>query len=141
MSRLYSTLTVLFFSLTIYNRAEPALYRVAETKPGSGCYVMQNSREQLIGQAFQQDALVSYRGWQYTVYYNLERKVCIARRKWPAGQWDEVILSYKNNRDDAHNVMFQKTSRATSGLCSGTGAYAATCPKATILNVFRPRKK
>lgn len=120
MSRLYSTLTVLFFSLTIYNRAEPALYRVAETKPGSGCYVMQNSREQLIGQAFQQDALVSYRGWQYTVYYNLERKVCIARRKWPAGQWDEVILSYKNNRDDAHNVI-------TMGICKKDGSIHLAC--------------
>jgi len=81
---------------------------------------MQNSREQLIGQAFQQDALVSYRGWQYTVYYNLERKVCIARRKWPAGQWDEVILSYKNNRDDAHNVI-------TMGICKKDGSIHLAC--------------
>lgn len=120
MSRLFSILTVLFFSSIVYSRAEPALYRVTETKPGSGCHVMQNSQEQLIGQAFQQDALVSFRGWQYTVYYNLERKVCIARRKLPAGQWNEVVLPYKNNRDDAHNVI-------TMGICKKDGSIHLAC--------------
>ena len=115
MSRSFSVIIVLFFSFLIHSRAEIALYRVAETNPGSGSYVMQNSQEQLIGQAFQQDALVSYRGWQYTVYYNMERKVCIARRRLPAGQWQEVVLPYKNNRDDAHNVI-------TMGICKKDGS-------------------
>lgn len=87
--------------------------RVKETKPCLSAYVL-SSQEQITGQAFQQDALVSYKGYQYTVYYNLARNVCISRRKLPSGDWKEVIIPFKNSDDDAHDVI-------SVGICHNDG--------------------
>ncbi len=73
------------------------------------------SGEQLTGQAFQQDALITHKGYQYTVYYNSNHNVCIARRKMPVGQWEEIVLPYKNKADDAHNVI-------SMGICANDGS-------------------
>lgn len=74
------------------------------------------SGEQLTGQAFQQDAILTYKGYQYTVYYNSEYKVCIARRKMPTGQWEEVVLPYVCKRKtDAHDVI-------SMGMCTNDGS-------------------
>src|SRR5688572_8365253 len=43
--------------------------------------------EGLNGLSFQQDAVLSHKGWQYVTYYNAARQVCVARRKLPAGAW------------------------------------------------------
>src|SRR5687768_7342562 len=72
------------------------------------------------GQSFQQDALISYKGYQYVTYYNAARRVCIARRKLPDGAWQVIRLSdyrfsYARNQDnDAHNTI-------SMGLCKKDG--------------------
>jgi len=87
--------------------------RVLETLPNTSAWVL-SGQEQLTGQAFQQDALISYNGFQYTVYYNATRNVTIARRALPSGTWKEVVLPHRNTADDAHNVI-------SMGICKNDG--------------------
>ena len=87
--------------------------KTGESYPNTNAVVL-SGQEQLSGQAFQQDALTSYKGYQYAVYYNGARNVCIARRKLPSGTWHEIILPYKNTADDAHNVI-------SIGICKTDG--------------------
>jgi hypothetical protein len=58
------------------------------------------------GKAFQQEAMVTYRGWQYLGYYDAKRRVCIARRKLPKGEWQ--IARFGDHRfgsNNAHNTI------------------------------------
>jgi hypothetical protein len=58
------------------------------------------------GQSFQQDALLSFLGWQYLAYYDAEGHVCVARRSLPEGEWQVVrLLDYTLRTDDAHNTI------------------------------------
>lgn len=82
----------------------PKAVKVAVSNPNVSAYVM-GTGEQLSGQQFQTDAIVTYKGYQYTVYYNQTRNVSIARRKLPVGIWEEVVLPYRNSVDDSHNVI------------------------------------
>jgi len=67
------------------------------------------------GQAFQQDAVASHKGYQYLGYYNAERQVCIARRKISSGDWQVIKFDdYLFESDDAHNTI-------SIGICSGDG--------------------
>jgi hypothetical protein len=107
------------FYLTAFLLAEISLatggnLRVGESCPSLNAYVMA-SQEQLSGQAFQQDAILTYKGYQYTVYYNGTRNVCIARRKLPLGAWQEVALAYRNSEDDSHNII-------SMGICGRDGS-------------------
>ena len=69
------------------------------------------------GQSFQQDALTSYKGWQYIAYYDWNRHVCVGRRKLPGGAWEIARLvdyhySYsKNQENDTHNVISMGLSK------------------------------
>ena len=78
--------------------------RIGETNPSVAAYVF-GTGEQLSGQQFQTEGIMTYNGYQYTVYYNKNRNVCISRRKMPVGEWEEVVLPYRNSVDDAHNVI------------------------------------
>lgn len=60
----------------------------------------------------QDDAIVSFNGYQYCVYYSVigenlfERFVTIGRRALPEGQWEEVqLLDYTQVTNDSHNVI------------------------------------
>jgi hypothetical protein len=58
------------------------------------------------GLAFQQDALVSHRGWQYLAYYDAARHVCLARRELPDGVWQILRFEdYDFASNDAHNTI------------------------------------
>ncbi len=88
--------------------------RIGESNPSISAYVF-GSGEQISGQQFQTEGLMTYAGYQYTVYYNLTRNVCIARRKMPLGNWQEIALPYKNSADDAHNTI-------SMGICAKDGS-------------------
>jgi hypothetical protein len=88
----------------LYAQNLPAVTRIGQTNPSVSAYVM-GTGEQLSGQQFQTDGILTYSGYQYAVYYNLNRNVCIARRKMPLGTWQEVVLPYRNTVDDAHNTI------------------------------------
>lgn len=58
------------------------------------------------GQSFQQDALITHGDYQYVGYYNASRRVCIARRKLPSGEWDIIRFEdYRFESNDAHNTI------------------------------------
>jgi hypothetical protein len=58
----------------------------------------------VLGEAFQQDGVVTSNGWQYTTYYNSARHVCVGRRQLPAGSWQIIELTdYYFASDDSHN--------------------------------------
>ena len=68
------------------------------------------------GLAFQ-DPITSFAGWQYVVYYDAARKVCLARRRLPsatspASAWQIIRFSgYEFKTNDAHNVASVGISR------------------------------
>lgn len=67
------------------------------------------------GLAFQQEAVLSHAGWQYVGYYDSARRVCLARRKLPAGEWQVIRFGdYDFRSDDAHNTI-------SIGLCEQDG--------------------
>lgn len=68
------------------------------------------------GLSFQQNPLVTFNGWQYIVYYNGSRHVCIGRRQLPSGSWSVVELTdyTLSTTTDAHNVV-------TMGICPNDG--------------------
>ncbi len=68
------------------------------------------------GLSFQQDAIVTYNGWQYVVYYNEDGHVCLSRRQLPSGSWERIIFTdytLSTNRN-AHKVV-------TMGICPNDG--------------------
>ena len=103
----------MFFVKTALSQDKVSIFKIGETYPTDSAYVF-GSGEQLSGQQFQTEGIMSFAGYQYTVYYNHTRNVCIARRKIPVGKWEEVVLPYQNKIDDAHNVI-------TMGICANDG--------------------
>lgn len=55
------------------------------------------------GVSFQQDALVTYNGYQYLVYWSLNRHVALGRKALPDGTWETFELTdYQFQTSDAH---------------------------------------
>lgn len=58
------------------------------------------------GLAFQQDAVMTHGSHQYAGYYGGDRRVCLARRELPAGEWQIVRFpDYEFKSNDAHNTI------------------------------------
>ncbi|MHC4401690.1 MAG: BNR repeat-containing protein [Planctomycetota bacterium] len=62
------------------------------------------------GQAFQQNALMSFGGHQYICWYNAKRRVCLGRRKLPKGDWEIITFTDyyfegRGNPNDTHNTI------------------------------------
>lgn len=58
------------------------------------------------GLSFQQDAVVTHGGYQYVGYYDGKRRVCLARRKLPGGDWKSIrFTDYDFKSNDAHNII------------------------------------
>jgi hypothetical protein len=55
--------------------------------------------------SYQQDGLLTYKGWQYTGWYRADRTAVISRRKLPGGRWQSIELDYKLFSDDSHNTV------------------------------------
>lgn len=104
---------LVLFVLAVGELAASLPQKVGITYPSQAAFVM-GSGEQLSGQQFQTDGILTYKGYQYTVYYNSTRNVCIARRKMPVGSWEEVVLPHINNENDAHNTI-------SMGISTGDG--------------------
>lgn len=67
------------------------------------------------GKSFQQDALISHRGYQYLAYYNALGNVCLTRRKLPGGPWETLrFTDYHFQSNDAHNTI-------SMGICPNDG--------------------
>ncbi|KAH7160527.1 hypothetical protein B0J13DRAFT_592746 [Dactylonectria estremocensis] len=77
----------------------------------------------LNGNTFQQDAIVSFAGWQYAVFYSPKPNdpghkvlfIHLARRRLPGGDWEHIVFEdYKQTVDDGHNTV-------QMGICPGDG--------------------
>jgi hypothetical protein len=67
----------------------------------------------LNGESFQQEGILSYKGYQYTAFWNTNRHVVMARRALPDGDWEKFeFTDYTNTADDAHNTI-------SLGICPG----------------------
>jgi hypothetical protein len=76
--------------------------------------------------SFQQDAIVSFNGWQYSSFYSFLQSespdpaqeplyVHVARRQLPHGAWEVLALDdYPQTTDDGHNTV-------QMGICPGDG--------------------
>ena len=68
------------------------------------------------GQSFQQEGLVTFGERQYAVYYDSQRRLCLARRRHASKTWD--VLRFADHRlrgNDTHNV-------AVVGICPEDGS-------------------
>jgi len=67
------------------------------------------------GLSFQQHALVTHKQHQYVGYYSAARRVCLARRKLPAGKWEIIRFGdYNFKSNDSHNTI-------SIGICPNDG--------------------
>ena len=57
------------------------------------------------GTSSQQDALVTFNGWQYAVYYKSNRRLALARRQLPDGDWQIFTFAHQLSEDDTHRVV------------------------------------
>ncbi|AEO69808.1 uncharacterized protein THITE_2120556 [Thermothielavioides terrestris NRRL 8126] len=78
--------------------------------------------------SFQQDAVVSFNGWQYATFFTFLQSdeppvaasaeplyVHLARRRLPRGEWEVMVLDdYAQTTDDGHNTV-------QMGICPGDG--------------------
>lgn len=73
------------------------------------------------GVTFQQEGIVTYKGWQYAAYYqgnsqNSTGKVAVARRRLPDGAWQSLVFNdYAFTSTDSHNDV-------VLGICPGDGS-------------------
>lgn len=67
--------------------------------------------------SFQQNAIMTYKGYQYVSYWNSAKRVCIARKKLPNGAWQAIELSDYTSAhdlgDNHYNISF--------GICETDG--------------------
>jgi len=69
----------------------------------------------LNGESFQEDGIITHKGYQYTAFWNTNRHVVMARRALPAGDWEKFeFTDYTNSADDAHNTI-------SLGVCAADG--------------------
>jgi hypothetical protein len=67
------------------------------------------------GLSFQQDALTSFKGFQYATYYDSVRRLCVARKSEKTSEWAVIrFADYHFKGNDAHNV-------AVLGICAMDG--------------------
>ncbi|MDA3798804.1 MAG: BNR repeat-containing protein [Kiritimatiellae bacterium] len=67
------------------------------------------------GQTFQQEAVLTFNGYQYATYYADGGAVCLARRKLDDGSWHSIRFEdYRMTSDDVHRVV-------VLGICEGDG--------------------
>jgi len=84
----------------------PGLTKDAEVKVTDAGLTLISYGGYLNGESFQQDAIVTHKGYQYTAFWNTARHVVLARRALPSGAWASFEFSdYTNTEADAHNTI------------------------------------
>ncbi|WP_437897150.1 BNR repeat-containing protein [Sorangium sp. So ce124] len=90
----------------------PAIVKLGEGKLAESGLTVVSYGGYLNGESFQQDAIVSFGGFQYTAFWNTNRNVVLARRRLStspggaAGAWEKFdFKDYRLSADDAHNTI------------------------------------
>ena len=67
--------------------------------------------------SFQQNAIMTYNGYQYITFWNKAKQVCLSRKKLPDGKWETIALSGYTSPydlgDNHYNISF--------GICKNDG--------------------
>jgi len=107
---------VLLFGLSPEGRADLHVTKVGDSLVDAEALTIRGGFGQCInGLSFQQDAVITHRDHQYVGYYDAARRVCLARRKLPAGDWQIVRFEdYDFTSNDAHNTI-------SLGICPNDG--------------------
>ena len=85
---------------------EPSLTKDGEVKVSGDGLTLISYGGYLNGESFQQEAILTHKGYQYTAFWNKARHVVMARRALPAGAWASFEFSdYTNTEADAHNTI------------------------------------
>ncbi|MFM9443001.1 BNR repeat-containing protein [Streptomyces acidiscabies] len=66
--------------------------------------------------SFQKNGLLTYKGYQYAVWYTATRNAVVARRALNASAWSTVTLSHQLKASDSHNVISMGVSRVDGRL-------------------------
>src|SRR5688572_15672315 len=53
--------------------------------------------------SYQQSAILSFAGYQYAAWYTATRDAIVARRRLPAGTWENAVLPHRLSTNDSHN--------------------------------------
>jgi hypothetical protein len=84
----------------------PGATRLGESKLTGAGLSLVSYGGYLNGESFQQDGILTHKGYQYAAFWNTARHVVLARRALPSGAWQSIELSdYTNAEDDAHNTI------------------------------------
>lgn len=85
---------------------EPSLGEKSESNLSNQGLTIVSYGGYLNGEAFQQEGIYSFGGFQYAAFWNQARHVVLGRRELPSGAWEKIEFSdYTNKADDAHNTI------------------------------------
>jgi BNR repeat-containing family member len=86
--------------------AEPSATKNGESKLSDAGLSLVSFGGYLNGESFQQEGIVTHKGYQYAAFWNTGHHVVLARRALPDGAWNSFELSdYTNTEADAHNTI------------------------------------
>ncbi|MFD9040646.1 BNR repeat-containing protein [Streptomyces bottropensis] len=66
--------------------------------------------------AFQKNALLTYKGYQYAVWYTADRNAVVGRRVLGSGTWSTVKVGHTLRYNDSHNVISMGLSKVDGRL-------------------------
>ncbi|WP_045560027.1 BNR repeat-containing protein [Streptomyces sp. FxanaA7] len=66
--------------------------------------------------AFQKNALLTYKGYQYAVWYTADRNAVVGRRVLGSGTWSTVKVGHTLRYNDSHNVISMGVSKVDGRL-------------------------
>lgn len=113
--QLHPVSTLLGLAIGICLTAEAQLNVLRETVVDPSALNFSSSSasfsQNINGRTFQRDPLTSFKGYQYTAFFDSGRRVCVGRRSLPDGAWEVIRFSdYSIVSNDSHNVV-------TVGVC------------------------
>jgi hypothetical protein len=89
-------------------QSSPNIEPVADTvvDPAAWTFSRGNWGTAVNGQTFQQEAVVTFKGYQYASYFTNGGYLSVARRKLPDGEWQQIRFDDYKSREhnDVHNV-------------------------------------
>lgn len=109
---------ILLFTGAVAQAVEPnglTVTSAIKTKVDAGMTLVGKWGTFINGKSYQQMPLDTFKGWQYTTYYDQKGRLSIARRKLPDGAWQTIHFDdYLFEGNDNHNV-------TVLGICRNDG--------------------
>jgi hypothetical protein len=112
-----------YLDFEVSSTAAPGVTWLSDTQldPSAMYFV---SYDGLVNNAsFQQDAIVTYAGYQYAAWYTSTRNAVVARRQVPSGAWQVAQLAHRLSVNDSHNVISLGISPADGRLHLGMDTH------------------